>query len=171
MTEEWLIRSDREKFRIAGIRLLWVISALVHQAIGLFGIAVLSAFLVFTVRSIVVGFHVAIPALSASAILTQTPGFPVQACLGLLLGLILGRYSQRKIILWVWVLPFALFIYVLFFPPLDGSMFGPFYPPEAHHIPSMPERLSWSIIFIPSAAYALGAKLARARTKRMVTPQ
>jgi hypothetical protein len=164
MTEEWLIRSDREKLKSAGIVLIWVVSAIVHQIIGLAGIPVLSAFLVFTLCSIAEGLNPAVPHYLASRLLTQIPGFPIQACLGFLMGLILGRYSQRRVILWVWVVPLILFCLVLLFPQIYGSsLFGPYYSPDDHHKSTLLERLSWSILFIPSASYALGAKLAKPR--------
>jgi hypothetical protein len=172
MKEELLVRSDTGKFRTSGMMLLWVVSALVHQIIGLLGIPVLSAFVLFTFGSTAEALHLSFTAHSASAILTQIPGYPVQACLGLILGLILGRYAQRKVIVWVWVLPLILFVSVMLFPPLYGSAaFGPYYPPDAHHVPSLAERLSWLIVLIPSAAYATGAKLARQYVRNIVAPK
>jgi hypothetical protein len=168
MTQEWLLRSDREKLNSVRIILLWIVSAIVHQIIGLIGIPVLSAVLIFPLCHLAQSMSPAIPSGLASRLLTQIPGFPIQACVGLLLGVILGRYSQRRIMLWVWVLPLLLFCFALLFPPLNGSsLFGPYYSPEAHHKSTFLEHLSWSILFIPSATYALGAKIARLVAKKV----
>jgi len=168
MTEEWLKRSDREKWRVAGIALAWIASCIVHQIISLVGIPVLSAFLTFTLCSIAQSVTHSVPSGLASKLLTQIPGFPIQAILGFLLGLSLGNFSQRRVMMWVWVLPLILFCIALLFSPLNGSsQSGPLYPPEAHHKSTLLEQLSWSILFIPSAAYSLGAKSARPRHNKI----
>jgi len=164
MTQEWLMKSDKEKLRAAGVVVLWIVSAIVHQTISLIGIPVLSAFLIFTACSMAQGLSPVFSSHLASRLLTQTPGFPIQACLGLLLGFVLGRYSQRKVMLLVWVLPLVIFSFVLVIHPMNGSpAFGPFYLQEARHKATFLEQLSWLIVVIPSAAYALGAKLAKPR--------
>lgn len=162
------MQSDREKLKTAGVALIWIASAIVHQTIGLIGIPVLSTFLVFTLISIAHSFSPTISDHLASKLLTQVPGFPIQAAVGLLAGFLIGRFPQRKIILWVWVLPLILYCVALLFPPINGSsLFGPYYPPEAHHKSTLLEQLSWSILFIPSAAYALGAHIAKPRWKKL----
>ena len=162
MSESWLIQPDREKWRTAWVALVWSVSAVVHQFIGLVGIPVLSAFVIFTLCSIARGLNLAFLQYLEGSLLTQIPVYPVQASIGLLTGFVLGRYSQRRIILWIWVLPLILFCLALIFEPMNGSaVFGPYYFSETHHESTLLGRLSWSILFIPSAAYALGAKIAK----------
>jgi hypothetical protein len=162
MNESWVLRSDRGKLKTVGIWLVWIISAVVHQTIALAGIPVLSTFLIFTLISIFQGLNIAVPSNLASKLLTQVPGYPIQALLALILGLVLGRYFQRRVMLWVWVLPLALFCFVLLFPPLNGSsIFGPYFASQANHHATIRDQLSWSILVVPSLAYSLGGKLAK----------
>lgn len=170
MTQEWLVKSDQEKLKTAGIVFLWILSAIIHQTIGLVGIPVLSTVMVSSFCSIVQGSSPLFPPHLAGRLLTQIPGYPIQASLGILLGFILGRYSQRRVILSVWILPLVIFCLVLLIRPMDGSpAFGPYYLPEANHKTTLLEQLSWLIVVIPSAAYALGAKLAKPRLSRVAS--
>ena len=44
-------------------------------------------------------------------VLVGTPYFPVQICLGALLGWLLGRHLRQREMFWVWFLPFAFLCY------------------------------------------------------------
>jgi hypothetical protein len=170
LSEAWLIKSDREKLKAVVVALDWVGSAILYQVIGLIAAPVMSGVLVYSFVSLLHGLQPAISLEWRSRLLTQTPGFPVQAVVGFLFGVWFGRFSppsKRKLMVWVWVLPLILFISVLLIQPLNGSgMFGKFYPPEAHHKSTFLELMSWLILVIPSAAFALGAKVVRPRVRK-----
>jgi hypothetical protein len=171
LSEAWLVKPDREKLKAAIAALDWVGSAILYQVMGLIAAPMLSTILVYSIFSFA---HIFAPAISMEwrgRLLTQTPGFPIQAVVGFLLGFTFGRYSspsKRRLMLWVWVLPLILFISALVSQPLNGSgMFGPYYPPEVHHQSTFLELMSWAILLIPSAAFAMGAKVARPRIRKI----
>jgi hypothetical protein len=170
LSEAWLIKSDREKLKAAIAGLDRIGSAVLYQVMGLIAAPVMSGVLVYSIISLLHGLQPTISLEWRSSLLTQTPGFPVQAVVGFLFGVWFGRFSppsKRKLMVWVWVLPLILFISAIVTQPLNGSgMFGPFYPPEAHHKSTFLELMSWAILFIPSVAFALGAKVVRPRARK-----
>jgi hypothetical protein len=150
------MQSGHEKLRTVG-------SAVAHQLISTVGVILLSGELVFLFCSIARSLSSYFTPKLASKILTQIPGFPIQATVGLLLGFIIGKFAQRKVMVWVWVLPLVLFAATALYPPLGGSLFGPYSVPNAGRQISLLDRLSYALPFIASAAYALGAKITKHR--------
>jgi hypothetical protein len=157
------MQPGHEKLRTAGEIMKTIGSAIVHQLISTVGVILLSGQLVFLFCSIARNWSPYFTPKLASRILTQIPGFPIQAAVGLSLGFIFGKFAQRKVMVWMWVLPLVLFVATALYPPLGGSLFGPYSAPDAGKQISLLDRLSYSLPFIASAAYALGAKLTRRR--------
>ncbi len=140
-------------------------SAIAHQLISTLGVMVISGELVFTLCSVARIWNPSVPSKLASRILTEIPGFPVQAAIGLLLGFLLGRYLGRwvmvRVMVWMWLLPLALLCLAIVLPPGNGA---PLFALHAGGSSSSASRfldaLSYSLPFVAAAAYSLGAKVA-----------
>jgi hypothetical protein len=99
-------------------------------------------------------------------ILTETPFFPVQILLGLVLGFWLSRRFGHRVMLWTWTIP-ALILAgaILFEPPgfLSGGLpdssrfFGEKCLPQNRCF----DQLIFTMPFYSAAAYSLGALFAR----------
>jgi len=157
------MQPEHDKLKTATRVLKTVSVAIAHQLISTVGVIILSGELAFLLCSIARSWSPYFTSKLASKVLTQIPGFPVQAAVGLLLGFAFAKFMNRQIMFWVWLLPLALFCWTALHPPLNGSLFGPFYPPDTGRQIRLLDRLSYSLPFMASAGYALGAKLTRQR--------
>jgi len=141
----------------------WIADAfsfLFHQVLSTFGVVVLSAILIYTLWSI---FHLVSPSADlgrASSLLTDTPGFPIQVVLGLALGFVLGKTRYRRVMEWVWILPFAILVFAIVFEPRNYSslvahFLGGGCRPSGHCF----DQLLFTLPCFVSVSYSVGAKL------------
>src|SRR5713101_4514389 len=148
----------------------------VHQIMGTWGIAFLASFGLFSLFDAIpdsAGWKP--PMHFVHWILTENPFYPVQIVAGLYLRWLLSRRFLHKSMLWIWVLPLAAVCCALMVGPIGlfpqwtsalarpstvGSLsyyFGRGCQPRAHCI----DQLMITMPFYASAAYSLGALLAR----------
>jgi len=139
--------------------------AVAHQLISTLGVMVLSGQLIFTLCAIARTWNPSISPRLASRILTEIPGFPVQAVIGLLLGFLLAEFFRRwvmpRVMVWMWVLPLALLCLAVLFPPMNGaSLFAHYAGGSTVPANRFLSALSYSFPFVAAAAYSVGAKVA-----------
>jgi hypothetical protein len=146
-----------------------VIRFFIHLAVSTLGVVILAAFLVFSVTEALHPFFPTIGSRTASWILTETPYFPVQIALGLLIGFQMGRRYKHRVMLWVWVVPALAIVFALRFAPLRPIVvsgveitpiqhfFGWACLPQNHCF----EQVGLTLLLYSSGAYAIGARLAR----------
>jgi hypothetical protein len=82
-----------------------VVAFLIHQSIAMLFVAFASGLVIsiFAIWTRLFGWT--ITSRQSSWILTETPYFPVQICLGLFLGWSLSGWLRHRVMLWVWVIP------------------------------------------------------------------
>jgi hypothetical protein len=156
------LRSPRE-IAVNGLRFL------LHLMLSTVGVPVMASVLRY---SFVVPLHQLVPSVSLRTghwILLQTPYFPVQIAMGLLLGFQLGRRYRHRVMLWTWTVPcIALALLILFVPfrpiVVDGieitkiqRFFGWSCLPQNHCF----EQVGSTMPFYAAGAYSLGAFFAR----------
>ncbi len=94
-------------------RLLQIITncgiIIVHVLIGTVGIIVFCGFVIFSVYSLFYRWNTYFTSANASWLLTEIPGFPVQASGGMIVGVVLGRYLRAPLMIYAWILPLCLF--------------------------------------------------------------
>ncbi|HEY0701320.1 MAG TPA: hypothetical protein VGD60_01005 [Candidatus Acidoferrales bacterium] len=156
-------------------RLTTVLTFILHQLIATYGITATAPFLMTLSFRIFRLFAHRYPDRTFNSILTEIPSFPVQIIFALLLGWLLGRALQRRVMLWVWVIPFAILCAAFFAvsipatempsiisQPFPGQIrlahfFGYGCRPANRCI----DQLLLTLPFYSSLAYAFGALLAR----------
>jgi len=104
--------------------------------------------------------------------LTEIPGYPVQAVLGLLLGFVLARYMRRGTMVWTWVVPLTVLgVTIITLPVKDPSILnqvlrygcaegGPCFDRQGVAL------LGFGVVSVASIAYSLGATLAKQKPER-----
>jgi hypothetical protein len=166
---------------VAVLRAKTVLIFVVHQIVGTWGIAFFAAFALFSFFDVIpdfVGWKRSMR--FVHWILTEIPFYPVQILTALYVGWRVGRRFQHKSMLWVWVLPLAVLCYalmvgvtlnpvwtsVLVRPSTVGSRLSHYFgwgcQPRAHCL----DQLVITMPFYASAAYSLGALLARNALKK-----
>ncbi|MGH9709446.1 MAG: hypothetical protein ACRD37_02735 [Candidatus Acidiferrales bacterium] len=112
-------------------------------------------------------------------ILTQTPYFPVQALLALILGWLFSQPLRYRVMFWVWVLPCGILCYALvaipnLFPALTAQVPQPSQTPFSHYFGygCRPEnhcidQLAITLPFYTSVAYSMGALMAQRIAKNL----
>ena len=145
---------------------------LLHQLIATLGVLVTApfAFVAFADFSRLFGSNLSLR--DVHRVLTQTPYFPVQIALALLLGWLLGRFLAHRSMLWVWVLPLAVLGCALVAFSSTGQLLLHQYARLSS--PSLlPHFFGWgcqnlcldqlliTMPFYSAGAYSLGAWLAR----------
>jgi hypothetical protein len=143
---------------------------LVHLIVGTLGVGVAAAVLTY---SLVLPLQVFFPSLgprTVAWILTETPYFPVQILVGLLLGFQLGRRYRHRVMLWTWIAPALAIAFMILFVPLPPVVvsgveitkiehfFGWGCLPQNHCF----EQVPLTLLFYAGAAYSFGAFFARA---------
>jgi hypothetical protein len=149
-----------------------VLHFLGHLILSAIGVPVIASVLRYSILLSLQQFY---PSLSFRAgqrmewILMETPYFPVQILIGLLLGFQLSRRYRHKVMLWTWIVPaLTIALLVLFapFPPMVISgveitkadhFFGWSCLPQNHCY----EQTGVTLPLYAAAAYSLGAFLAR----------
>jgi hypothetical protein len=146
-----------------------------HQFIGMYGIPY-TAPLVFSLafKFLFLFGHI-YPRKTFYSTVSELPYFPVQIIFALILGWLLGRALRHRLMVWVWVLPFAILGYsvltatvvipdwtsVLARPGVGQSWFSHYFgwgcQPAAHCL----DQLLITMPFYSSLAYSMGAFLAR----------
>ena len=145
------------KFRMT---LTAILSLVGHLLIATMGVIILSALLVFSVYSFLHRWELNFTRSQASWLLTEIPGFPIQASVGLVLGFLLGRFKQSRFIVFSWVLPFLLVCLIALTLKVDevpvfARLFGSSCSPKRHCF----DQLVVTLPFIASFSYSLGGGL------------
>jgi hypothetical protein len=92
--------------------------------------------------------------------LTGIHGFPMQAAVGLLVGFVLATYMQRRMMVWIWLLPLAFLCIGIIFVPKDySSVWGHFFGTECNVSGHCYDQMLFTMPLVASAAYSLGATL------------
>jgi hypothetical protein len=152
-----------------------------HQVIGTWGIAFLAAFGLTSLLELIPDFAAWKPSMrGVHWLLTENPFYPVQIGAGLYIGWLLGRRFQHRSMLWIWILPLAALCYallagVILIPEWTSILarpstakawllhyFGWGCRPRARCL----DQLVITMPFYASAAYSLGALLARIAAKK-----
>ena len=145
-----------------------------HQFIGTWGVVGTVAFLVFYTSAFLGLFDRAIPIREIYWILNQTGYFPLQIGFALFLGWLLGRDLRRKLMLWVWVLPFLVLCYAVaavptFFPTavpptlqsgIGQSRLWHYFGPNCQAELRCGDQMMVTMHFYAAASYSIGAFLA-----------
>jgi hypothetical protein len=136
-----------------------VLKSVGHQIFCPYVLLVATAFLTF---SLVGAFHGT--SRTASYILTGTPYFPIQICVGAISGFLVGRHTVWPITRWVWVLPagFLLTSMIVVPTPQGSSLFGHWFGwsgASGHMFPPLQPGITMP--FYLSATYSLFSLLGR----------
>jgi len=146
-----------------------------YQFIGTLGIIILAAYLTAYLFDVARLFDKPFPPGTMYWILTGTPYYPVQIGLGLLLGWLIGRRVPHRAMLWVWVLPFVYLSYAIiaiptlvpkFIPPayqagIGESRWKHYFGWGCGGVHPCFDQAAITLLFYASAAYSIGALLAR----------
>jgi len=131
----------------------------VHQALGSLGVGFLAPFLVYAfVEVLQVFFPSTFNTHWAHFVLTEIPGFPVQAVLGFSLGLNLARWWKQPSGQWAWILPGIWFASLFVLLPISafesrmGHFFGTACAPKMHCF----DQIVATMPAIAAASYSLG---------------
>jgi hypothetical protein len=145
---------------------------LIHFVVAAIGVPVVASVLRYSILLSVQEFD---PSFSLRVgrqmqwILLQTPYFPVQIIIGLLMGFRIGRHFRELVMLWTWTVPaLTIILLILFapFPPVIAPgveisklqhFFGWRCLPQNHCF----EQVGLTLPFYSACAYSLGAFLTR----------
>jgi hypothetical protein len=108
-----LLRRAWIQWKTALSRMRVVPKFAIHQLLSTWGVAVTAPFLVAFGSDFLRLFGKTFTMRDSYRISTETGYFPVQIGLALFLGWFLGRGAPRRLMLWVWVLPFAILCYAV----------------------------------------------------------
>jgi len=151
-----------------------VLVFLIHQFIGTIGVLAAAPFLVglgFDLSRLF-GHPVSIRRLHW--ILTETPYFPTQVALAVLLGCLVGRYLRHKSALWIWVLPLLILVAAFVVRPTVTSLtfasrlshfFGWACRPEERCF----DQLAFTLPLYSAVSYSIGATVGRTLSKMSKT--
>jgi hypothetical protein len=158
----------------------------VHQFVGSYGIAFLAPWVVAAAFDVLRLFGKGYPMRVSTLILTGTPYFPVQIFLGLLLGFLIGRHFQHRIMTLVWIIPLISLAYAFVaIPTLTPNITPPRFQAGvgesrlSHYFgwgcqpTSLTHCLDQTLVTLPfyiSIAYSLGALLAQKVPERFRRP-
>lgn len=151
-------------------RLPSIVLFALHQVVGTIGIMVLAGFICDALLRLV---HSAIPStadIHANWLLTEIPGFPVQVLLGTAVGFLFARGTLSRAAVWVWIIPslFLCFGAAIVVHPVGfrlDYLFGSACKPAQHCF----YQILFTLPFVTSLAYTVGAALARVRSRRAHT--
>jgi len=149
-----------------------VLVLLMHQSTGTIGVLVVALLLTGFAFDVLRWFGWSFPINYSNWVLIGTPYFPVQIVVGLILGSLLGRRFQHRSMLWVWVLPFMFLCYLLIALPTPdasaarNSRFSHFFGWGCRPENRCFDQVGATAPFYVSAAYSIGALLARRRPQK-----
>lgn len=150
-----------------------------HQLVGTWGIAFIAAFGLSSLFDLVPNFGNWKPSMaSVEWVLTGNPFYPVQILAGLCIGWLLSRRLHHRSMLWIWILPLSILVYVLVAEPAflpwtsmlarPGTIqsrlsyyFGWGCRPQERCL----DQLAITMPFYASVAYSLGALRARTSSR------
>lgn len=149
--------------------------SILHQWIGYFGIVILASSMTAYVFDVLRLFGKPYPSKTMYWILGGTPYFPVQICLGLVLGWMIGRRVRHWAMLWVWVLPLVYLVYAIFaiptlapnwIPPafqagIGESRWKHYFGWGCGGVRPCFDQNAFTLPFYCAAAYSVGALMAR----------
>jgi hypothetical protein len=156
----------------------------IHQFIGTFGIIFVTPWIVASSFDVLGLFGKHYPIRLLYWICTGTPYFPVQIALALLLGLLIGRHFQHRVMMLVWIIPLISLSYAFVAIPA----FRPNLTPREFQAGIVQSRLShyfwwgcqpvnhcmdqtyFTLPFYIALFYSLGALLARKIPERFQRP-
>ncbi|HEV2297375.1 MAG TPA: hypothetical protein VGR72_02525 [Candidatus Acidoferrales bacterium] len=137
-----------------------------HQLIGTIGILALTPLVTGLIFDVLRLFGLTYTSTYMHSLLTETPYFPLQIALALLLGWILSRWLHHRSMLWVWPLPLAVLLLAFSALPTVTSLafqsrlshfFGWGCRPQNRCF----DQLAITLPFYIAASYSAGALLAR----------
>src|SRR5579864_8043011 len=141
-----------------------VLHFLGHLLVSTLGVPVAAAVVTY---SVVLPLHHLFPSLSSRTvhwILTETPYFPVQIIVGLLLGFQLGRRYRHRVMLWTWIMPGLVIAFLILFVPLRPVVVSGVEITKTEHFfgsGCLPQNhcFDWSftVLLYAALAYSLGA--------------
>ena len=158
-----------------------VLTFAAHQVVGTWGVAFFAAFGLMSLLDFGLDFLGWKGSIRfAHWLLTENPFYPVQIVTGFYLGWLLSRRFHHRAMLWIWVLPLAVLCYAFLAVPILipewtsilarpdtfqsrlSHYFGWGCQPRAHCL----DQLTITLPFYASAAYSVGASLARYALKK-----
>jgi hypothetical protein len=155
------LKHDRERSTVAS--LAWFT---VHQFVGSYGIVFFAPWFVAAAFDVLRIIGKSYPMSSAYWILTGTPYFPLQLILGLLLGWLIGRHFQHRVMMWIWIIPLAYLLFQIVSQFRVSHYFGWSCGPWNHCL----DQVTYTLPFYVALSYSLGALLARNTPKRFQQP-
>lgn len=140
-----------------------VLFFVLHQFLSTIGVIVLSATMVYAMSALL---RLICPTPRASLLLTEVPGFPVQDVVGIVLGFLMYRAFRVRSALWVWLVP-SLFLCLGMLVASDArtSIFSHFVGDACRPAEHCFDQVLFTLPFLTSAGYAIGAAIARKRTQ------
>jgi len=142
-----------------------IATAVVHQLACPYGLAVVTAFLVFEGVGVFRG-----TADTARSLLTTNPFYPFQVVVGFATGYLVGRLSEWSFARWTWVFPVSVLLIVLVFAPVPAGLSRSEYFFGWSGLPKrgmVPWQLAGTMPVYLSGAYSLAAwKGMRDRSKQ-----
>lgn len=149
---------------------------LLHQFLSTIVVIVGSAFIVFSIISVLHHWQPGMSNKTASLILTTIPGFPFQTMIGMLLGWCLMKSTRQSAALWVWVLPAVVMLIALMHGPVaeygahgSANVFSHFFGSGCKPGDRCLDQIVFTLPLCTTIAYSLGAAFARPQKKAAMT--
>lgn len=128
-----------------------------HQILSTVGVIAVAGLLTFILSS----------STRARWILTETPYFPVQIALALLIGFVLPRFLRHWLMYWVWVIPFLILCVSFILTPLPlAGRFGRYFGWDCRPEFRCFVQLAVTLPFYTAMAYSLTSFLRSAIQRR-----
>jgi hypothetical protein len=161
-----------------------VLTFVLHQFIATYGVS-FTAPVVFSLGfKILYLFGHTYPRRDFYSIVSETPYFPVQIVFALVLGWLLGRSLQHRVMLWLWVLPLLVLCYEMIAVPLPvsektsilagsfpgGSLLSHYFGWGCRPANHCFDQVLITLPFYSALAYSIGTFLARTRAEASQFP-
>jgi len=157
------MKLESETLRSPSIVLRTLFSIFVHLLLSTIGVGVLAHLLTFLLFKLAYSFHLPVTIKQLHWVLTEIPGFPVQAVVGLFVGFILAKYMRRRLMIWIWLLPLMfLCLRILFSVGNYPSVWDHFFGYGCSLKNRCFDQVGLTLPLVASAAYSLGARIRRA---------
>ncbi|HXQ25725.1 MAG TPA: hypothetical protein VN822_04890 [Candidatus Acidoferrales bacterium] len=156
----------------------------VHQFLGTYGIMFVAPYILVSAGDFLQLFGRQFPMAYTYWILTGTPYFPVQILLGLLLGWLIGRHFQHRVMTWIWIIPLIYLLYAFIAVPtftpnltppdfqagVGESRLSHYFGWGCQPVNHCMDQTTVTLPFYISLSYCLGALLARKIRGRFQRP-